>query len=93
MPDMQRADVVVLGGGIAGLATARALAQAGRQTLLLERERLLASHSTARNAAIWLPTYGGGTTPALARRSAALPPPRMLHHPRRPSFQRGCCVL
>jgi D-arginine dehydrogenase len=69
---MDAAEVVVLGGGVAGLATALPLARAGANTLLVEREPLLASHSTARNAAIWLPTYGGGTTPPLARRSAEL---------------------
>jgi D-arginine dehydrogenase len=72
MVGMNAAEVVVLGGGVAGLATALPLARAGVATLLVEREPLLASHSTARNAAIWLPTYGGGTTPPLARRTAEL---------------------
>ncbi len=65
-------DVVVIGGGIAGLATAWQLAQRGSRVLLLERERILASHSSGRNAAIWLPADDDATTPPLARRSATL---------------------
>jgi D-arginine dehydrogenase len=63
---------VIVGGGIAGLATAWELARRGARVLLLEQEALLASHSTARNAAIWLPTEIEGTSPALTRRSAEL---------------------
>ena len=49
---MRAADVVIVGGGIAGLGVAHHLAQAGAgRIVLLEREPLLASHATARNAA------------------------------------------
>lgn len=67
-----RPDIVVVGGGIAGLASAWQLAERGARVLLLEQEPLLATHSTARNAAIWLPTDAHGTSPALTRRSAEL---------------------
>jgi D-arginine dehydrogenase len=65
-------DVVVIGGGIAGLATALPLARAGRRTLLVEAEAVLASHSSGRNAAIWLAAHDDPTTPELARRSREL---------------------
>jgi D-arginine dehydrogenase len=66
-------DIVVIGGGIAGLSAAWQIARAriGR-VVLLERESMLASHSSARNAAIWLPFEHDGVTVPLARRTAAL---------------------
>jgi D-arginine dehydrogenase len=45
--------VVIIGGGIAGLSTAAALARRGREVLLLEREPLAGAGSTGRNAAIF----------------------------------------
>lgn len=45
--------IVIIGGGIAGLATARALARRGREVLLVEAERQLGTQSTGRNAAIF----------------------------------------
>lgn len=62
---------VVIGGGIAGLGAAWQLAS-DREVILLERETALATHSSARNAQIWLPTDTDATTGALARRSAEL---------------------
>lgn len=62
---------VVVGGGIAGLAAARALATRGRRVTLLEAEPMLATHSSARNAQIWLPVDDDETTGPLARQSAA----------------------
>lgn len=43
-------DVVVIGGGIVGLATARAAIQQGRSVALVEREPRLAAHQTGRNS-------------------------------------------
>ncbi len=49
-----RADIVVVGGGIVGLATARELLQrdASRSVVVLERESELATHQTARNSGV-----------------------------------------
>jgi glycine/D-amino acid oxidase-like deaminating enzyme len=66
-------DVVVAGGGIAGLAAAWALSRReGLRVALFEPEPMLATHSSARNAAIWLPCDDDATTPALALRSAEI---------------------
>jgi len=62
---------LVIGGGVAGLAAAYELA-ADREVTLLERESLLATHSSARNAQIWLPVDDDATTGPLACRSAEL---------------------
>lgn len=43
-------DVVVVGGGIVGLATARAAALRGHTVALVERESRLAAHQTGRNS-------------------------------------------
>ena len=45
-----RHDVVVVGGGIVGLATAYAAVRAGRTVALVEREHRLAAHQTGRNS-------------------------------------------
>lgn len=45
-------ECVVAGGGLIGLAVARALAQAGRDVLLLEKERWLGSHTSSRNSEV-----------------------------------------
>ena len=44
--------VVVVGGGIVGLATARALGRDGVEVLLLEKESTLAAHQTGRNSGV-----------------------------------------
>jgi len=46
------ADVVVVGGGIVGLATAARLAGAGRDVTVLEKEPVLAAHQTGRNSGV-----------------------------------------
>ena len=69
---MASPDTIVVGGGIAGLSVAWQLAVRGARVLLLEQEPLVGTHSTGRNAAIWLPTELSGTSPALARRSAEM---------------------
>lgn len=69
---MTSPDTIVVGGGIAGLSAAWQLALRGARVLVLEQEPMIATHSTGRNAAIWLPTELSGTSPALARRSAEM---------------------
>ncbi len=45
-------DVVVVGGGIVGLATAMALGARGRRVLVLEKEPAIARHQTGRNSGV-----------------------------------------
>jgi (S)-2-hydroxyglutarate dehydrogenase len=45
-------DVVVVGGGIVGLATARALALRGMSVVVLEREARLGEHQTTHNSGV-----------------------------------------
>jgi D-arginine dehydrogenase len=64
---------LVVGGGIAGLSVAWQLARdSARRVTLLEREAFCGTHSSARNAQIWLPIDELRTTGALALRSAAM---------------------
>ncbi len=49
----ERSAVVVVGGGFAGAATAWALARRGHgDVLILERERVVGTHASGRNAAM-----------------------------------------
>ena len=52
-------DVVVVGGGIAGMSAAWALAGRGQSVAVVEREVSLTAHSTGRSAAQFLASYGG----------------------------------
>ena len=45
-------DCVVIGAGVVGLAVARALAQAGREVLILEKERWIGSVTSSRNSEV-----------------------------------------
>src|SRR5215204_1983425 len=45
-------DVAVVGGGLVGLATARALALRGRRVLVLERESRIGAHQTSHNSGV-----------------------------------------
>ena len=45
-------DVAVVGGGIVGLATARALALRGMKVVVLERESRLGAHQTTHNSGV-----------------------------------------
>jgi 2-hydroxyglutarate dehydrogenase len=48
----EQLDVAVVGGGIVGLATARALALSGRRVAVLEREPALGAHQTSHNSGV-----------------------------------------
>jgi D-arginine dehydrogenase len=70
---MTRADIVIVGGGIAGLGIAYHLTRMRQgSVLLLERESVLASHSSGRNAAIFRPLETRPGVVALAERSRIL---------------------
>ena len=45
-------DVVVIGAGVVGLAVARALAQAGREVMVLERENAIGTGVSSRNSEV-----------------------------------------
>ena len=49
---MDRVECVVVGAGVVGLAVARGLARAGREVIVLEREGLIGSHTSARNSEV-----------------------------------------
>jgi L-2-hydroxyglutarate oxidase LhgO len=49
---MDRVDAVVIGAGVVGLATARALALAGREVLILEREGAIGTGVSSRNSEV-----------------------------------------
>ncbi|MDX1448647.1 MAG: FAD-dependent oxidoreductase, partial [Acidimicrobiia bacterium] len=63
------ADIIVIGGGIAGISAAAELAVAGATVNLLEAERQLAYHTTGRSAALYFESYGHPTVRALSRAS------------------------
>lgn len=82
-------DVVVVGGGSAGVAAAVAAQRAGAETLLLERHGCLGGASTIRNVVTYCGLYTLGETPRkavagiadevvskLERRGAVTPPQR-----------------
>ncbi|MGS5087459.1 NAD(P)/FAD-dependent oxidoreductase [Hydrogenophaga sp. A37] len=49
---MERMDVVVIGAGVVGLTVARALALAGREVMVLEREGAIGSGTSSRNSEV-----------------------------------------
>lgn len=51
-------DIVVIGGGIAGVSVTYELTNTGCKVLLVERESQLAYHTTGRSAALFLESYG-----------------------------------
>ena len=66
---MQTADVIVIGGGIAGASAAAEIAAAGAQVLLLEMESQPGYHATGRSAAMYEPSEGAPAVRALTRAS------------------------
>lgn len=52
MTDEFDADFIVIGAGVIGLAVARAAALSGRDVIVLETERLIASHTSSRNSEV-----------------------------------------
>ena len=64
---MAELDIVVIGGGVIGLAIARHLAAAGRVTALLEREARIGSGISARNSQV---IHAGIYYPAGSRKAA-----------------------
>ncbi len=72
------ADILVLGGGIAGMSVAWRLANSGAQVILLEAEEQCGMHSTARSAATLTEAYGTDAVRRLSvasRGFLAAPPP------------------
>jgi L-2-hydroxyglutarate oxidase LhgO len=49
---MDRVDSIVIGAGVAGLAVARELAMRGREVIIVERETLIGSITSARNSEV-----------------------------------------
>jgi L-2-hydroxyglutarate oxidase LhgO len=49
---MDRVECVVIGAGVVGLAVARALAQAGREVVILEAEDAIGTHTSSRNSEV-----------------------------------------
>src|SRR5450432_1374027 len=49
---MNGVDCVVIGAGVIGLSVARALARAGREVFILERERQFGMHTSSRNSEV-----------------------------------------
>ena len=80
---MRRADIVIIGGGIAGVSLAARIGKRAR-VILLERENMLAAHTTGRSAAVFTETYGNAIVRELTRASRAFfdkPPEGFTDHP------------
>jgi L-2-hydroxyglutarate oxidase LhgO len=52
MTFMDRVECAVIGAGVVGLAVARALAQAGREVVILEAEDAIGTHTSSRNSEV-----------------------------------------
>ncbi|MGI8517525.1 MAG: NAD(P)/FAD-dependent oxidoreductase [Acidimicrobiia bacterium] len=81
---MRKPTVVVIGGGIAGVGAAYALANAGCPVTLVEAESSLAYHTTGRSAAIYFENYGAAAIRGLTTASRSFfdaPPAGLIDHP------------
>ena len=58
-------DIIVIGGGIAGISAAAECARAGARVTVLESEPQIGYHATGRSAAIFIRNYGNATLRAL----------------------------
>lgn len=52
MSEVERADCIVIGAGVVGLACARALAQAGRDVIVIERNYAIGMETSSRNSEV-----------------------------------------
>ena len=78
------ADIIVIGGGIAGVSAAYELAAEPSSVLLLEAEDQLAYHSTGRSAAMFILNYGPPSVRALTAAGRVFfetPPEGFAEHP------------
>ncbi len=66
---MKTADVIVIGGGIAGASAAAEIAADGARVVLLEMESQPGYHATGRSAAMYEPSEGVAIVRALTRAS------------------------
>jgi len=76
------ADVIVIGGGVAGLTLGADLAEGGARVLVLEAEAAVGYHSSGRSAALYEPTYGAAAVRDLSVASGAWYHASGLLHPR-----------
>ncbi|MDH3910689.1 MAG: FAD-binding oxidoreductase [Rhodospirillales bacterium] len=80
----ESADIIVIGGGIAGVSAAYELAAEPSSVLLLEAEDQLAYHSTGRSAAMFILNYGPPSVRALTAAGRVFfetPPEGFAEHP------------
>ena len=78
------ADIIVIGGGIAGASVAAEIAATGATVLLLEMESQPGYHATGRSAAMYEPVDGSPVIRALTRASGPFlrnPPPGFVEAP------------
>ncbi len=66
---MEHHDVIIVGGGIAGVSAAYELGRAGASVALLEQESQPGYHATGRSAAHFVQTYGNPIVQSLTTRS------------------------
>jgi D-arginine dehydrogenase len=67
----ERAEVAIIGAGMAGASLAASLGDRAGRVLLIEAEDQPGYHSTGRSAAFWMESYGGPHVQPLASASGA----------------------